>query len=251
MGLDEVRKDWTRLGEAEPLWAVCVDPAKRGGGWDDDEFLASGRHEVDAALNRLDELGILPARRAHALDFGCGAGRLSNALAAHFDAVTGVDISAPMLAEAQRLDRSEGRVEYWLNAEPNLAALDDDTFDLVYCDLVLQHLPPSLTAAYTREFTRVVRPGGALVLGVPAREAATFKGMVFKYAPWPLIRVAQRVLLRYPAPMRMHTLPPARLASLLHPGARIVAFDEYSSGDHWQHLRHFATVDPDTSGEAR
>ncbi|MBB4933832.1 SAM-dependent methyltransferase [Lipingzhangella halophila] len=253
MGLDEVRKDWTRLGAAEPLWAVCVDPAKRGGGWDDDEFLASGQREVDAALKRLDELEILPTHRGRALDFGCGAGRLSNALATHFDSVTGVDISAPMLAEARRLDRSGGRIEYWLNTEPNLADLNDAAFDLVYCDLVLQHLPPSLAADYTRELTRVVRPGGALVIGVPAREAHTFKGLAFRYTPWPLIRVAQRVLLRYPAPMRMHTLPPERLARLLEPGgARIVASDEYWSGDHWQHLRHFGTVDSsEAPGDAR
>ncbi len=243
MGLEEVRKDWTRLGAAEPLWAVCVDPTKRGGGWDDTEFLTSGRREVNAAMQRLDDLGILPRRRERALDFGCGAGRLSNALAAHFDAVTGVDISAPMLAEAQRLDRSGGRVTFWLNTEPHLAALDDNSFDLVYCDLVLQHLPPSVAAGYVHEFTRVVRPGGALVVGVPARERRTFRGLAFRYAPWPLIRVAQRVLLRYPAPMRMHTMTPEELMGLLEPGgARVVAADEYDSGDHWQHLCHFATL---------
>ncbi|WP_236700686.1 class I SAM-dependent methyltransferase [Allosalinactinospora lopnorensis] len=244
MSLDEVRRDWTRLGSAEPLWAVCVDPAKRSGGWDDDGFLASGRREVEKAMDRLDGLGIRPGRD-RALDFGCGAGRLSNALAGYFDTVTGVDISEPMLAEARRLDRSGGRIEFRLNDGPDLAAFADGSFDLVYCDLVLQHLPPDLAAGYLREFTRVVRPSGAMVIGVPGREARTFKGLVFRYAPWPLIRVAQRTLLRYPAPMRMHTLPPERLAGLLAAGgARIAASDEYWSGDHWQHLRHFVTVEP-------
>ena len=58
MGLEQVRRDWTRLGSAEPLWAVCVDPDKRDGGWDDDEFLASGRS--DAVLgNPLNSVGWL------------------------------------------------------------------------------------------------------------------------------------------------------------------------------------------------
>ncbi|CAM3708855.1 class I SAM-dependent methyltransferase [Nocardiopsis rhodophaea] len=251
MGLDEVREDWTRLGSTEPLWAVCVDPSKRGGGWDDDEFLASGAAEIDGAMRRLEELGIRPAG-GRALDFGCGAGRLSNALAAHFTSVVGVDISEPMLAEARRLDRSGGRIEFRLNDTTDLRAFPDNAFDLVYTDLVLQHLPPDLAEGYLREFCRVIRPGGAMVIGIPARERRTFKGLVFKYLPWPLIRVAQRVILRYPAPMRMHTLTPDDLASLLAPGgARIVASDEYWGGDHWQHLRHFITVaQDDASGPA-
>ncbi|GAA3759434.1 SAM-dependent methyltransferase [Spinactinospora alkalitolerans] len=247
MSLDEVRRDWTRLGSAEPLWAVCVDPTKRGGGWDDEDFLASGAAEIDGAVERLAELGIAPGR-GRALDFGCGAGRLSNALAAHFDAVVGVDISAPMLAEARRLDRSGGRIEFRLNDAPDLGTLDSDSFDLVYTDLVLQHLPPELARGYLSEFARVVRPGGAMVIGVPARERRTFKGLVFRYAPLALIRFGQRALLRYPAPMRMHTLAPERLRALMaERGARVVHSEEYWGGDHWQHLRHFVTVD--ASGE--
>nr|WP_179822496.1 class I SAM-dependent methyltransferase [Nocardiopsis aegyptia] len=241
VGLEQVRRDWTRLGSAEPLWAVCVDPGKRGGGWDDDEFLASGRAEIDPALARLEELGARPGR-GRVLDFGCGAGRLSNALAAHFDRVDGVDISAPMLAEARRLDRSGGRITFHLNARPDLSLFEDDSFDLVYTDLVLQHLPPELAEGYLREFARVVRPGGALVLGVPESERRTFKGLVFRYAPWPLVALAQRVLLRYPAPMRMHTLATERIAALV-PGGRILASDEYWGGDHWRHLRHYVVLE--------
>ncbi|GAA1757184.1 class I SAM-dependent methyltransferase [Streptomonospora arabica] len=242
MGLDEVRADWTRLGAVEPLWAVCVDPAKRGGGWDDDEFLASGSAEIDAALRHLDELGLRPGRE-RALDFGCGAGRLSNALAACFERVVGVDIAEPMLAEARRLDRSGGRIDFRLNDRPDLAAFGDDSFDLVYTDLVLQHLPPELAEGYLREFARVLRPGGAMVVGVPDRERPTFKGLAFRFAPWPLIRVAQRRLLGYPAPMRMHPLPRARLAAVLaKSGARVADSVEYWGGDHWLHLRHYVRM---------
>lgn len=240
VGLEQVRRDWTRLGATEPLWAVCVDPAKRDGGWDDDEFLASGRAAIDPAVARLDELGLRPGG-GRVLDFGCGAGRLSNALAAHFDSVVGVDISAPMLEEARRLDRSGGRIEFVLNERPDLSLFEDDSFDLVYTDLVLQHLPPDLAEGYVREFARVVRPGGAMVLGVPDGERRTFKGLVFRYAPWPLVAWAQKTLLRYPAPMRMHTLSTARLAELL-PQADIAASDEYWGGDHWRHLRHYVAV---------
>ncbi|GAA3969758.1 methyltransferase domain-containing protein [Thermobifida alba] len=251
MSLDEIRKDWTTLGAAAPLWAVCVDPDKRHGGWDDEEFLASGRAEIDAALGRLAELGVAHGRE-RALDFGCGAGRLSNALAAHFDRVTGVDISAPMLAEARRLDRSGGRIEYVLNDAPDLAVLPDASFDLVYTDLVLQHLPPPLARGYLAEFARVLRPGGAMVIGMPATERRTLKGLVFRYAPHGLIRFVQRFLLGYPAPMRMHTLAPDRMRELLAAhGAHVVSAEEYRGDDHgthWVHMRYY--VRRDASGAA-
>ena len=241
VGLEQVRRDWTRLGSTEPLWAVCVDPDKRNDGWDDDDFLASGRAEIDPAMARLTELGIHPGG-GKVLDFGCGAGRLSNALATHFDEVVGVDISEPMLAEARRLDRSGGRITFTSNQRSDLAIFDDNTFDLVYTDLVLQHLPPETAESYVGEFARVTRPGGVLVLGVPETERRTFKGMVFRHAPWPLIALAQRVVLRYPAPMRMHTMRTERLVDLL-PRGRFVASDEYWAGDHWQHLRHYVVLD--------
>lgn len=238
--LAQLRRDWTVLGSAEPLWAVCVDPTKRDGGWDDTEFLASGAAEIDTALARLEELGISP-HRGKALDFGCGAGRLSHGLARHFDAVVGVDISEPMLAEARRLNRDTGQVTFLHNDATDLAMLDSASFDLVYTDLVLQHLPPPLARGYLDELLRVLRPGGALVLGIPSRERRTAKGLVFRYAPQPLIRLGQQLLLGYPAPMRMHTMPEPRVrAALAGGGVAVQASDEYWAGDHWQHMRYYA-----------
>lgn len=49
------------------------------------------------------------------------------------------------------------------------------------------------------------------------------------------------MILRYPAPMRMHTLPAARLAELL-PYSQIAASDQYWGGDHWEHRRHYVVV---------
>jgi hypothetical protein len=40
--LARLHRDWTRLGEADPL----RDPARRGGRWDVQEFLATGRAEI-------------------------------------------------------------------------------------------------------------------------------------------------------------------------------------------------------------
>jgi SAM-dependent methyltransferase len=76
-----------------------------------------------------------------------------------------------MIEAARRLDRSGGRVEYVRNDEPSLARFADRSFDLVYSNLVLQHMPEELGRGYVAELARVLRPGGLLVFQAPAERA--------------------------------------------------------------------------------
>jgi SAM-dependent methyltransferase len=214
VSLNKVRRDWTRLGAEDPLWAVLVQPGKRGGRWDIDEFLATGCSDVAETVEWLNRLG-LPTRWNRALDFGCGAGRLSQALAAHADQVVGVDIAPSMLDTARRLDRSGGKIEFVLNDAPDLSLFPDHHFDLVYSALVLQHLPRPAVDRYLAEFLRVLRPGGTAVVGLPTGPALTAKGLIWRFAPFGLISWAQRRLLGYPAPMRMTPVPDAEMDRLV------------------------------------
>src|ERR1700716_2111582 len=103
-GLDDVQVTWDTLGCEDPLWAVLSTPETRGNRWQADEFFATGRAEVGRLLDRIGELGIaIPHERC--LDFGCGVGRLSQALADHFDHVDGVDIASSMVALAGKYNR--------------------------------------------------------------------------------------------------------------------------------------------------
>jgi SAM-dependent methyltransferase len=237
--LAQLRRDWSRLAEEDPLWAVCVDPGRRGGRWDLDEFMASGQAEIGVAMDRLGELGRCQSRDS-ALDFGCGVGRLTAALSGYFGSVTGVDIAEPMLARASSLlaDRPSCRLVH--NDSPQLAMFADATFDLVYSSLVLQHMPADLAAGYLREFIRVVRPGGAVVIVVPQAHRMTPGGAVYAYAPGRLISLIQRKIFRYPAPMQMHTMPARRVAALAQAaGAGLVASDPRSGvGEHWRMTCH-------------
>jgi SAM-dependent methyltransferase len=242
--LGELRDDWTRLGAEDPLWAVYVAPGTRGGGWDVDAFFALGDDEVRRALAGLDRLGLSPGRKV-ALDFGCGVGRLSAALARHFAEVVAVDIAPTMLAEAKRLDRSDGRCRFVLNESDDLAFLPDGSVDLVYSSLVLQHLHPDLTTRYLREFARVLADDGVAIFQVASRPTVSLKGLAFRFAPWPLIRWAQRRLLGYPAPMRMSALSRSAVEAALGPtGARIVdRVRDDSYGGHWHYDRYYVAVD--------
>ena len=97
---NQLRQTWDYLGEHDPLWAILSFPQKRGNRWQLEEFFATGRDEIDAVLkdvaNRFPDVP-----RCCALDFGCGVGRLTRALAAHFDRVIGVDVAASMIRQAR------------------------------------------------------------------------------------------------------------------------------------------------------
>ena len=162
-----LRRHWDRLGREDPYWAVLTDPAKRGGRWDPEEFFRSGAAEIESVLSRASNRGLVPLRR-RALDFGCGAGRLTQALAAHFDRADGVDISASMLETAQRHNRYPDRCQYHLNTAPDLSLFPDGTFDFVYTTLVLQHMAPQHSTRYVGELVRVLAPEGLLVFQLPS-----------------------------------------------------------------------------------
>ena len=54
-------------------------------------------------FRQLEDLGVTVSR-GRALDFGCGAGRLTRALAARFESVVGVDVADAMLDKARALN---------------------------------------------------------------------------------------------------------------------------------------------------
>src|SRR5687768_10082883 len=119
MRLARLRRHWNELGRRDPLWAILTAPDKKGNRWSVDEFLQTGRDEIAALIAYLDTLHVDVARR-RALDFGCGAGRLTRALADHFDEVTGVDIAASMVDIARQLHAGNPRCRFVLNEADTL-----------------------------------------------------------------------------------------------------------------------------------
>jgi SAM-dependent methyltransferase len=161
------RQDWNDLASLDPYWSVLTEPGKRFGRWDREEFLHSGEIEIEGLMMAARELGLPQAQEA-ALDFGCGLGRLTRALARHFGHVWGVDISARMVEQAHELHREVPNCTF--QTTDGSLAFPSARFDLIYSVLVLQHLPTRATIGSTvRELVRTLRPGGLLCFQVPSR----------------------------------------------------------------------------------
>ena len=225
------RRDWEDLAEVDLYWSILSDPAKRHGAWNEEDYLRSGVVEIDRHLARAAQLGHDTVWE-DALDFGCGAGRLTLALARRFERAVGVDVAAAMIAAAQRLGGGVENCRFVLNDEPHLRVFADASFDLVFTTIVLQHLPGRRTIeSYLREFVRIVRPGGLIIFqlpcSIPVRHRLQPRGRAYR-----LLRhlgMPPSVLYRTLGlqPIRMQFIPAERVVSLLSDhGARVLAVDQ-------------------------
>jgi ubiquinone/menaquinone biosynthesis C-methylase UbiE len=162
------QKDWNEFSEMDPFWAVLADPAKKHGKWNGEEFYRSGQVEIDALMEKAKVMGY-PAGREWSLDFGCGLGRLTRGLSRHFEETYGVDISETMLAKARELNRDFGNCQFVHNPKNDLQVFGDNHFDLIYSNIVLQHVPSKkMIRSYIAEFVRILKPNGLLVFQLPS-----------------------------------------------------------------------------------
>lgn len=162
--LERLRSDWDALAKGDALWAILTDGNKADGGWDVGEFFATGEIELATVMGYLGEVECVPDADGAALDFGCGVGRLTQALARRFAASVGVDISEEMIRRAEELNQY-AHCSYMTSVAERLL-FADESFAFVYSNIVLQHVPRRLALNYLREFVRVLEPGGVVVFGV-------------------------------------------------------------------------------------
>ncbi len=154
------------------MWAVLSVPSERGNRWDEDRFFESGRNEIAQLMLDVERLRPGLTRR-RVLDFGCGLGRLTRPLAAHFEEAVGVDIARSMVEQADEGARAAGetRCRFVVNERDDLSLFPTGHFDLVYSRITIQHIPPPFGLAYVGELVRVLAPGGLAELQIPVAPA--------------------------------------------------------------------------------
>lgn len=216
MKLWQTRRHWEKFARTDPLWAVLTEPGKEGNRWALDEFFATGEQDISTALASIR--AHYPAlARGRALDFGCGVGRLTQALAREFDHVTGVDIAADMLAHARKHNRRGDRVTYLHNPAADLACFASGSFDLVLSLITLQHIAPEYSRRYLAEFVRLCAPGGVAYFQVPDRRLNGKPPRLSLYPPT-VMKKLRRWLNTFTASspaMEMHVLPKDEVIALV------------------------------------
>jgi ubiquinone/menaquinone biosynthesis C-methylase UbiE len=232
MKLRELQRNWDEWARTDPLYAVLAHPEKKGAKWDPEDFLATGRQEVAAIMPTIEELGL--EGRTRALDFGCGAGRLTQALAEKFERVVGVDISPTVLEVAKQLNRRGAACQFMLNQRDDLSLFRDREFDFVYSFIVLQHMTPKYAVGYLSEFFRVSVPGSLVVFQMP--EPFRWQGIKAVVPDW-ILAGYRRVIGRSGPVMQMYGMTRDNVVALVtRSGGSIVKVEPRGSVDMPGHL---------------
>lgn len=223
------------------MWAILTHPAKKGAGWDPEEFFQTGVWEIGEALRHVESHYALPARR-RALDFGCGVGRLTQALAEHFEQVWGVDISPSMIQRAGQYNRRGERCHYILNERTDLRVLEDRQFDFIYSSITLQHMPPRFSRRYIAEFLRLLAPGGVLLFQLTSRRRksesfwqASFRQFYYRVL-WDFLQPETPL-------MEMYAVPREEVLDLIreHGGEILDVRPDPAAEPDWEGFRYLVT----------
>ncbi len=258
MDLKSLQGNWEEFARYDPMWAILTDPKRRRNKWNPEEFFESGRQEIALLMDGIQARGY-ECGRLRALDFGCGVGRLTQALVQYFDSCYGVDISEEMVGHAKRFNRCGPRCQYLVNQADNLEIFGGDCFDFIYTNIVLQHIEKKYNEAYLREFIRVLKPNGLLVFQMPSSLRPDYRPSIIKASYFLKIRgplqvalsrlgVSMDTLYRWgladiPAVMEMHCFERSELETHIKAnGGLVLEAERYdSSGPAFISYRYYVT----------
>lgn len=166
---------WTTAGAASEE-QHSADDVVRATGWvfnnqtgrelDLAEFVRTGDHETLAYLQAfgLDD----PDRPGRTLvEIGAGIGRMTSSFTHMFSRVIACDLDGAFLERCRETVAQFGRPERLQTshvADGHTLGIADDTADLAFSYITLQHCHPEDALGLVREAVRVVRPGGHVAL---------------------------------------------------------------------------------------
>lgn len=154
-----MREEWDARARENAFYYVKSSQEE----WTEEEFYESGRESVGVLV--MEDLERVTAgkdrRDMRVLEIGCGAGRMTRALAEQFGTVVGVDVSGEMVARARA---AVANFEHTLVCQTNgrdVGMLADGAFDFAFSFIVFQHIPEqAVIENYVKDVARVLRPGG-------------------------------------------------------------------------------------------
>jgi SAM-dependent methyltransferase len=156
--LSKMRAEWDARARENARY--YVNTANQN--WTDDEFFQSGERTVAEEI-LTDMTNICQGKDPKAmrvLEIGCGAARVTRALAGLFGEVHAVDISPEMVAQATAALAGFPHAHVYQNNGTDLSVIPAADFDFAFSTIVFQHIPSrEVIENYVRDVSRLLRPG--------------------------------------------------------------------------------------------
>ncbi|MGH9632152.1 MAG: methyltransferase domain-containing protein, partial [Bryobacteraceae bacterium] len=137
--LRKMQRDWDERARENARHYVATGKEE----WTDEEFFLSGERSIQNEI--LTDMGNIcqgkKPSEMRVLEIGCGAGRITRALANLFGEVHGVDVSGEMVASARKALADRPNAFVYQNNGKDLTVLPDLPFDFAFSIIVFQHIP--------------------------------------------------------------------------------------------------------------
>jgi ubiquinone/menaquinone biosynthesis C-methylase UbiE len=159
--------EWKLYGDENPYYGVISDDRLQQKNLNAEamaQFWQSGLDHIDEVLRKIRQHIDPNFSPGHALDFGCGVGRLVFAIRKRCDYVTGIDVSPSMLAEAKRQAALQSIDQLTFIQSSDCQELGVSLFDFLHSYIVFQHIPVARGNAILDRLLASLRSGGVGVL---------------------------------------------------------------------------------------
>jgi ubiquinone/menaquinone biosynthesis C-methylase UbiE len=129
--------------------------------WNDKSFYQWGEIQTQVVIDEyFRHLNLNPSDLVM-LEIGCGAGRMTRALASRFKSVFAYDVSEEYIRIAKEHNRHLKNVIFSANDGLSFPAIDDESIDFVFSGWVFQHMPTKeVVIRNIEEMARILRKGG-------------------------------------------------------------------------------------------
>jgi 2-polyprenyl-3-methyl-5-hydroxy-6-metoxy-1,4-benzoquinol methylase len=243
MGTIHSDKAWNAYGKKNPYFGVLTHEQFMDENLTEENlrhFFETGEKHVQSVFDRIEKHLILDFKPKSSLDFGCGTGRLSLALAKRSSRVIGLDVSADMLKEAKKNGEKYGlnNVEFRLS-DDSLSQIDGEAFDFINSYIVLQHINVERGMKIIDKMLGLLNPGGigALQITYSSNKLKTNKIATYFRYRIPLVHKALNGLRGVPLSTPLMQMNLYSMNSVLHllqqNGVQNTQLQFEDHGDYW------------------
>ena len=164
---NQTDKDQANIDAAEIAKFEAMAPI-----WWDKDGVQKALHDINVLrVDYIQKHSRLVGKRV--LDVACGGGILSESMAALGAEVTGIDAGmAPLTVAKRHLKESGLQIDYQMATAEEYAAVHSDSFDLVTCLELLEHVPQPLSVVAACK--AMVKPGGDVIFATLNRNPKSF-----------------------------------------------------------------------------
>jgi SAM-dependent methyltransferase len=193
----KIQQAWVHLGLTSPHFSVISDKQflPENLAQNIDHFWASGDMELSVINGMLERHAFGNLAPKVCVEYGCGVGRVTNAIAPHFRKLYGYDISSGHLEIAKQRAEVLGLNNCQFLLCNNKLLPEFEPCDFFYSRLVLQHNPPPVIFELVKCALRALTAGGIAIFQVPTY----IIGYRFNIEEW--------ITAEHPLDMQMHCLP--------------------------------------------